>query len=112
MLLHTQNQKECRGCYKNKYAKDNCRENVGIIDNTSASQLMNMNNISKANTSGVRGVARTKYGKYIAYVGFQRKLYHLGTFGSLAEAAEARRRAETELYGNFLEWYSKEYPEK
>ena len=100
------------GCYKNKYAKDNCRENVGVIDNTSASQLMNINHISKANTSGARGVARTKYGKYIAYIGFQRKLYHLGTFESFPEAVEARRRAETKMYGNFLEWYSKEYPEK
>ena len=100
------------GCYKNKYAKDNCRENVGIIDHTSASQIMNMNNISKANTSGARGVARQKNGKYIAYIGFQRKLYLLGTFENFSEAVEARRRAETKMYGNFLEWYSKEYPEK
>ena len=53
-----------------------------------------------------------KNGKYIAYIGFQRKLYHLGTFENFSEAVEARRRAETKMYGNFLEWYSKEYPKK
>ena len=43
---------------------------------------------------------------------YERIVYYLGLFGSIGEAAEARQRAEAEFYGDFLEWYSKEYPEK
>ena len=100
------------GCLQKEYSKNNCSENVGIIENTSVSQIMDTGSISKSNTSGVRGVSRTKHGKYVAYIGFKKKLYYLGSFVSIDEAAEARQRAEAEFYGDFLEWYSKEYPEK
>lgn len=99
------------GCLQREYSKNNCCKNVGIIENTSVSQIANTNSISKANTSGVRGVSHTKHG-YVAYIGFQKKLYYLGSFKNINEATEARKKAEEELYGNFLEWYSKEYPEK
>ena len=56
--------------------------------------------LSKRNTSGVRGVSwdkRTR--KWRAYISQQGKSRYLGYFGSLADAAEARREAERELLG-------------
>ena len=61
------------------------------------------NNLSKNNTTGVRGVTYDKRrDKYRAMIIFQNKKYHLGSFKTLAEAAEARRQAEQELYDPIL----------
>lgn len=37
-------------------------------------------------------------------------MYHLGYFDNIDKAAKVRKRAEKELYGDFLEWYKTEYP--
>jgi hypothetical protein len=52
-------------------------------------------NIPRANnTSGRKGVSRTKNGKYVAY--FYRK--HLGTFDTFDEAVKAREQAESKFF--------------
>ena len=58
------------------------------------------------NTTGVRGVYLIK-GKYVAKVVFRKKAYYLGTYRSLEEAAEARKRAEAELFGETVAYYEK-----
>lgn len=55
------------------------------------------------NKTGVRGVYMTKGGKYIAHITFKGERRRLGTFDTLAEAAEARREAEQELFDPVLE---------
>ena len=55
------------------------------------------------NKTGVRGVYRTKSGRYKAAITFQGRTKYLGTFDELADAAEARREAEQELFDPVLE---------
>ena len=50
------------------------------------------------NTSGVKGVSKTKAGKYRAYITVNHRQKSLGQYDTLEEAAEARKRGE-ELYG-------------
>lgn len=54
------------------------------------------------NTSGQRGVYRKGKDKWRASIGFQGKVYHLGTFARYEEAVEARQEAEKRLYEAFL----------
>lgn len=58
--------------------------------------------------SGVKGVSwnrrRSKWEAYIALRGHQ---YHLGLYDTLEAAAEARRRAEDELFTPILEQHKK-----
>lgn len=65
--------------------------------------------IRSDNTSGVIGVRRAN-GKWGAAITFQKKVYWLGTFDSIKDAANARKEAENHLYGDFLEWYAETYP--
>lgn len=60
------------------------------------------------NKTGVRGVYMTKGGKYIAHITFKGERHRLGTFDTLAEAAEARREAEQELFDPMLEAHGME----
>ena len=85
---------------------------MGIVNGTNASR-MKSNKLSAANTSGVKGVSYNKnYGKYYAYIGFKNKLYNLGFYDKIEEARAAREKAEKEIFGPFLEWYTENYPEQ
>ena len=56
------------------------------------------------NTSGIKGVSFDKRrGKWCAYITVRGKTRALGRFGTLAEAAEARREAEQDLFDPILE---------
>lgn len=68
--------------------------------------------INKNNTTGHKGVSRSRGGRYRAYIFFKRKQYHLGNYSRLEDAVAAREMAEKEIYGNFLEWYKTTYPER
>lgn len=58
------------------------------------------------NTSGCRGVSwDTSVNLWKSYINFQGKRYYLGGFKDIEPAIAARRAAEKEIYGNFLEWY-------
>lgn len=62
------------------------------------------------NTSGTRGVYKhTVNNTWIAYINFKKKRYNLGSHTNKEDAIKARKDAEEELFGNFLEWYNKEY---
>lgn len=65
---------------------------------------------TKANKSGVVGVNYDKSrGKWMAGIRFQGQKYNLGRFDSFEDAVEARKKAEKEIFGNFLEWYEQNY---
>lgn len=53
--------------------------------------------IRKNNTSGVKGVSRTKSGKYRAYINLRRTQINLGYYDTLEEAALARREGEKKV---------------
>lgn len=62
------------------------------VDGTSL-EMLRSEKIPKNNTTGVKGVYRFR-GKYIAKIVFQKKQYVLGTYDTVAEAAEIRKEAE------------------
>lgn len=59
------------------------------------------------NTSGFRGVYRTKTGRYRVSIGFKGKRYHLGTFEDYQEAVAARLEAESRIHEGFVQTYYK-----
>ncbi|WP_127341776.1 AP2 domain-containing protein [Enterococcus faecalis] len=61
--------------------------------------------LPKNNTSGVKGVYRCR-GKWVAYITFKKRRYHLGTFDSLKMAAQARKSAENKLFKPLIDKYS------
>lgn len=68
---------------------------VDISDAASARGVENRKHY-KNNTSGVKGVAKGN-GGWVAYVSRNKKHYHLGTFETIEEAAEAVRLKREEL---------------
>ena len=88
------------GCGETKRRR--AAEASGVVDGT---RLSNLNGKPpKNNTSGVRGVFRNKRRqKWQAQIKFQGKNRFLGYFDDLADAAEARREAEQELFDPVLE---------
>lgn len=65
------------------------------------------------NTSGVTGVwFDKKRNLWCAEIMFKRHKYHLGRRADKADAIALRKRAEKEIFGNFLEWYYEVNPPK
>lgn len=75
------------------------------IENTNA--LLFDQKVAKNNKTGVKGVHKTKDGRYRAYISFNGKREYLGFFDTLEEAREVRKEAEERLYKPFLEKYDK-----
>ena len=67
--------------------------------------------LNKNNTSGYTGVSLMKSGKYRAYINFQRKQFHLGSFDTPEDAAAAYRDAKEKIKTDFIDWYKKAYPD-
>jgi len=65
----------------------------------------------KDNTSGHTGVSWNR-DKWKSQIKFKGKTYSLGRYEDKSDAIKARESAEEALFGNFLEWFSKEYPEQ
>ena len=84
----------------NEFKKENILKEGTRLDNLSGK-------LSKANTSGVRGVSFKKdKNKYKATIGFQKKTYFLGYYDNLEEAKKAREKAEEKYYKPILEKYN------
>lgn len=65
------------------------------------------------NTSGCKGVAWNKNtGRWRAFISFQKHKYFLGEYSEFQDAVVARKKAENELFGDFLAWLEKEHPER
>lgn len=84
----------------NEFKKENILKEGTRLDNLSGK-------LSKANTSGVRGVSFKKdKNKFKATIGFKKKTYFLGYYDKLEDAKKAREKAEQELYKPILEKYN------
>ena len=59
----------------------------------------------KDNTSGFRGVSRTKSGRYRASIGFKNQRFHLGTYEQFEDAVKARLAAEEVIHDGFVKAY-------
>ena len=75
------------------------------VDGTSIDALKSRK-IPSNNTTGVKGVYLVK-GRYLAKIVFQHRQYFLGTYASVEEAAEARKKAEEAINGEVIGFYEK-----
>lgn len=90
------------GCYQ-RAVRQQLPSYLTHVDGTSI-DLLKSTKKREANSSGVTGVYLVR-GKYRAVIGFQRKVYYLGTYASLETATEVRKQAEQLLHKEFLEFY-------
>lgn len=67
--------------------------------------------LRKDNRSGYTG-AMAYRGKWKAQITFKKKTYNLCVFEHIEDAARGRRQAEERIFGEFLEWYESQHPEK
>lgn len=84
-----------------KATKSNCIENTNVGNIRSQT-------IDPRNKTGTKGVCRLKSGHYQAYISFQKKRYYLVTSEDINVCIAARKRAEKEIFGDFLSWYDKQ----
>ena len=75
------------------------------VDGTSL-EMLKSERIPKNNTTGVKGVYRFR-GKYIAKIVFQKRQYVLGTYDTVAQAAQARREGEDAINRTVVAYYQK-----
>lgn len=67
----------------------------------------------KNNTSGIRGVTWDKSrSKWLAQITFKGRNYNLGRYDTIEEAAKIRKIAEQKMFGEFLDWFAKEFPDR
>lgn len=99
----------CKAC-AGKYGTEKAREAAGFVGGTQISKIKNMKP-GVANTSGVRGVYYEKSsGKWRARLRFQGKIMSFGMYTKFEDAVTARKEAEVQYYGKFLE--AQEHPQK
>lgn len=102
----------CDKCTEKNLAIGHEIMKAAAVDGTSILSIRPDRALNRNSTTGHTGVSLYANGKYRAYINFKRKQYYLGLYDSLEEAVEARKIAEKEIYGNFLDWYAKEYPDQ
>lgn len=86
--------------------------NEYIVGGTDVLQIVNKNPWSH-NTSGYSGVSYDRsVSIWKAYIVFRKKRYYLGGYRDKNEAVKARKAAEKHIYGDFLDWYAKTYPDR
>lgn len=101
--LRTGKTKSC-GCLRQEQRKVNMQKAIHFEGNTCVERIASRKPGSN-NTSGCRGVYRRKNGTWRASIGFQGKVYNLGTFQDYEKAVKARQEAERKYYDTFLESY-------
>lgn len=78
------------------------------IDGTCV-EMLERKKLRKDNTSGYTGVTAYR-GKWKAQITFKGKGYNLGIYTKIEDAAAARKAAEKQIFGEFLDWYYENYP--
>lgn len=97
------------GCLR----KDNSKVTGNALGESTKNVCVNGTNIRnltskvpKNNTSGIKGVSWDNSRKlWVAQIAFKGTHYNLGRYKDIKEAEKARKVAEDNMYGNFLEWY-------
>ncbi|MBQ8288709.1 MAG: hypothetical protein IJX76_08080 [Clostridia bacterium] len=110
-VLHNPDESMCVSC-AGKHGAEKARESAGFVGGTQITKIREMN-LTAANTSGVRGVYLDKRtGKWRARLKFKGKTMNFGSYHSFEDAVNARRKAEAEYFGGFLETVGVESSEK
>ncbi|HJC67268.1 MAG TPA: hypothetical protein H9931_11230 [Candidatus Enterocloster excrementigallinarum] len=97
--------KSC-GCLPAQVRRENVKKALHFEDGTCIERIASRRNCAN-NTTGRRGVYRKRNNRWRAAIGFQGKVYYLGTFDRYEDAVKAREEAEQKLYDSFLERYRK-----
>ncbi|MBE6633622.1 MAG: hypothetical protein E7620_04670 [Ruminococcaceae bacterium] len=85
------------------YAAEGMRRRAGFVDGTQISRLKS-SKLSSLNTSGARGVYFERAtNKWRARLRFQGKLMDFGSYSTFEAALQARRAAEREYFGAYLD---------
>lgn len=85
------------------YSAETARKHAGFVDGTQITKIKTMN-LTAANSSGVMGVYFDKRSnRWRARLKFKGKLMNFGSFLKFEDAVSARKRAENEYYGEFLD---------
>ncbi len=85
---------------------------ANMVDGTNLGALKSHKAFANSST-GIRGVCYSKARKaYVANIGFKGKQYVLTTSKDIQVCIAARKQAEKEIYGEFLEWYEQYKNEK
>lgn len=101
-ILNNKSQSSCALC-ASRHAVKAAREAAGYIGGTQISRIKDMKNTA-ANTSGVRGVYFEKRSsKWRARLRFKGKIMDFGTYERFEDAVAARKAAERQYFGAFLE---------
>ena len=91
----------CNDCV-GRYAAVKMREKAGYVDGTQISRIKS-DKLIATNTSGVRGVYFDKNTKkWRARLKFKGKLMNFGSYSSFDDAVKARKQAEEEYFGQYL----------
>lgn len=95
----------CLKCGREREIPLSSFQHIGICANCSGSssrkRLPRIDGKFNANSSTkVNGVSKQKSGKYIAYITFKRKHYHLGTYDTIEDAIAARKEGEKKIQSN------------
>lgn len=106
-LLQNGKTKSC-GCLQKAIFK----ENLQLVDGTSVTILeKRKGQTGIRNTSGITGVYKNhRSGKWVAQITFRSKTHYLGSYPTLEEAAQARKKAEEDYFDAFLEEYHSSHP--
>lgn len=100
--LTNSNTSMCSDC-ASKYAKNKMREGLKYVDGTQLSRIRS-DSLIATNTSGCRGVYfDRRTGKWRARLKFKGKLMNFGYYSEYEDAVKARKQAEQEYYGEYLE---------
>ena len=99
----------CCGCVTQETLEDGrTKLKKAFVDGTSVSQISPDRKINSNNKTGVKGVCwSSARHKYRAQITFKGKVYNLGFYDNLEDAAKARRQAEENLFGRFIDVMSK-----
>lgn len=97
------------GCLKRE--NDALKRSLHYVDNTCIEFIEDTKKLRSDNTSGCRGLKLVR-GKWQARIGFKKKSYYLGQYSDKEEAIRVRRQAEEAVYGEFLDWYAEQFPER
>lgn len=88
------------GCRKQEI-KDTIRDRLTFVDGTCVEWLRSRKHRSD-NTSGFRGVCKTKEGKWRVSIGFKRKKYNIGKYDNFEAAKAARLCVEKIIHDDFV----------
>lgn len=97
--------RKCSGCSHDISKPSGALHAVAYTDGSSLASVRKRldGTINKNSSTGVNGVTLRPDGCYHAYINFRRKQLHLGSYPDLEAAAAARKKAESILYGEYLD---------